>query len=289
MSVPGVLNYFIAPVSGEKAYTNINVDPITKIRDQNWAYNAISSDIRDARGKEDQFTLDTTGFEFHIEPTQMSAEDFDDERIIREKYYPEQIELIKARTGASKVLIFDHTIRRNRPDWSDDTPTTRTPVTYVHVDQTPQSLIARLHRHLPSSLVPSTLTRRHQIINLWRPIRSTVLQRPLALCDVRTVKFGSSPDFTKSGKGGDFEPTTLVYPEKEKQGETWSVKYSPDHRWFYWRAMTPDQFILIKCMDSINDGSVALCAPHTSFEDPTTPPDAPTRESIELRALVFYD
>jgi hypothetical protein len=41
--------------------------------------------------------------------------------------------------------------------------------------------------------------------------------------------------------------------------------------------------------DSIKDGSVALCTPHTSFEDPTTPKDAPTRESIELRALVFYD
>lgn len=41
--------------------------------------------------------------------------------------------------------------------------------------------------------------------------------------------------------------------------------------------------------DSIEDGSVAVLTPHTSFVDPTTPPDAPLRESIELRALVFYD
>lgn len=41
--------------------------------------------------------------------------------------------------------------------------------------------------------------------------------------------------------------------------------------------------------DSIKDGSVAICTPHTSFEDPLTPKDAKGRESIELRALVFYD
>ena len=41
--------------------------------------------------------------------------------------------------------------------------------------------------------------------------------------------------------------------------------------------------------DSITDGSVALCTPHTSFVDPTAPEDAKPRESIELRALVFYD
>ena len=42
-------------------------------------------------------------------------------------------------------------------------------------------------------------------------------------------------------------------------------------------------------MDSIQDGSVALCTPHTSFADPTAPKDAKPRESIEIRALVFYD
>ncbi|TFK48884.1 hypothetical protein OE88DRAFT_1663124 [Heliocybe sulcata] len=51
--------------------------------------------------------------------------------------------------------------------------------------------------------------------------------------------------------------------------------------------MTPDEFALIKCFDS-KDG-VAKCTPHTGFEDPWTPPDAPFRESVELRVLVFYD
>lgn len=41
--------------------------------------------------------------------------------------------------------------------------------------------------------------------------------------------------------------------------------------------------------DSIQDGTVAAFTPHTAFDDPSMPPDAPPRESIELRALVFYD
>lgn len=41
--------------------------------------------------------------------------------------------------------------------------------------------------------------------------------------------------------------------------------------------------------DSVQDGSVAVFTPHTGFQDPNSPVGAPPRESIELRALVFYD
>lgn len=91
------------------------------------------------------------------------------------------------------------------------------------------------------------------------------------------------------------------------------MKHNPNHKWKYLRSMTPDEIVLIKwsvpsfslslslkkdhihlvsppsSFDSLKDGSVALFSPHTGFQDPTTPADAPPRESIELRALVFYD
>jgi hypothetical protein len=51
--------------------------------------------------------------------------------------------------------------------------------------------------------------------------------------------------------------------------------------------MATDEVLLLKCYDSKTDGR-ARFAPHTAFADPTTPPDAPLRESIELRALVFH-
>lgn len=51
--------------------------------------------------------------------------------------------------------------------------------------------------------------------------------------------------------------------------------------------MTPDEALLLKCYDSATDGRTRF-GPHTAFVDPTTPPDAAPRESIELRALVFH-
>ena len=34
---------------------------------------------------------------------------------------------------------------------------------------------------------------------------------------------------------------------------------------------------------------VARFSPHTAFDDPNTPVESPYRESIEVRALVFFD
>ena len=112
-----------------------------------------------------------------------------------------------------------------------------------------------------------------QIINLWRPIRGPLQDAPLAVCDAGTVRFD------------ELVGSDLVYPDRV--GETYSVKYSPEHRWFYVPEMTADEILLLKCYDSETDGR-ARFAPHTAFVDPTTPAGAAPRESIELRTLVFH-
>jgi len=173
------------------------------------------------------------------------------------------------------VVLFDHTIRRRRPGVSDSAGR-RQPVSQVHVDQTVASSIARVHRHLPASDVPKLLEGRYQIINLWRPIEAPALDWPLALCDYRSV------DLEK-----DTFPVARISPEG--RGETMRVKYNENHKWMYLHGMTPEEIVLIKCADTIRDGSVAICTPHTGFSDPNTPDGAPLRQSIELRALVFYD
>lgn len=70
---------------------------------------------------------------------------------------------------------------------TEDTPDKRQPVQGVHVDQTPASAAARVHRHLPAEDVDGLLAKRFQIINLWRPIRHAAYDFPLALCDYSTV------------------------------------------------------------------------------------------------------
>jgi hypothetical protein len=114
---------------------------------------------------------------------------------------------------------------------------------------------------------------RVQIINVWRPIRGPLRDTPLAVCDARSVK----PE--------QLVASDLVYTNRV--GETYSVLFDPGHRWFYAPEMRVDEALLLKCYDSNGDGR-ARFAPHSAFTDPTTPPDALARESIEIRALVFH-
>ena len=124
-------------------------------------------------------------------------------------------------------------IRRRRPGEIDDSPDRRQPVARVHVDQTPASSIARVHRHLPASDVPKLLERRFQIINLWRPIASPAIDWPLALCDYRSV------DFKR-----DTFPVARISPEST--GETMGIQYNENHKWKYLYGMTPEEIVLIK-------------------------------------------
>ncbi|KAG6866318.1 hypothetical protein C0991_005785 [Blastosporella zonata] len=265
------VNFFVAPPAGERAY----ITSISKAgqREKNYTHESKEVVIENVRGKESGFTLDTAGFQLVRRSAEHTA--FLDDSAIQQEYYPESIELLKSVTGASKVVIFDHTIRRRRPGEFDDVPGKRQPASQAHVDQTNKASIARVHHHLPDE-ASELLKRRFQIINIWRPISHPALDWPLGLCDYRSV------DVQK-----DTAPVALVYPDRE--GETLGVKYNPNQKWKYFRGVTPEEAILIKCFDSVQDGSVAVFTPHTAFEDPTTPAGTPPRESIELRALVFYD
>ncbi|KAG1810576.1 uncharacterized protein BJ212DRAFT_1484153 [Suillus subaureus] len=268
------LNYFLAPVDGSRPYNRINADSATGKLARNFTHEPHDMQIEDVRGKEELYKLDNAGFQYGREAAKHTSFLNDDE--IEREYYPESIDLIKRVTGATRIVIFDHTVRRRRPGEAGDNPGRRQPVSAAHVDQTPAAATARVHRHLPPTEVPSLLRRRFQIINLWRPISHAAVDWPLALCDFRSVDFEQ-----------DLVPVALIYPDHE--GETFGVKYNANHQWKYLNSMTPEEFVLIKCSDSVQDGSVARLTPHTGFQDPNTPEGTPPRESIELRALVFYD
>ena len=80
-------------------------------------------------------------------------------------------------------------------------------------------------------------------------------------------------------------PTDLLYPDRA--GEIYSITYNPAQRWFYFPKMQPDEVVLIRCFDSARHGAARFSA-HGAFDDPQSPPDAPPRESIEVRTLVFF-
>ncbi|THV02828.1 hypothetical protein K435DRAFT_652520 [Dendrothele bispora CBS 962.96] len=273
-TVETTLQYFLPPPDGSRPYSDVEPTPGGRPQ-KNWVYEKHVVQIENVRGKESSVSLDTTGFQFYLnEPTKHKS--FKNDEEVQKEYYPESIELIKKLTGASRVVPFDHTIRRRDPKQDGMNPAKRQPVSGVHVDQSAQAARNRVLRHLPESESAELLKHRFQIINLWRPISHPAYDWPLALCDYRSL------DVKK-----DLVPVALVYPDRE--GETLGVKYNPEHKWKYFKGMTPDELVLIKCYDSKEDGSVSVLTPHTAFEDPSTPKDALPRESIELRTLVFYD
>ena len=227
--------------------------------------------IYDIRPIAESVSLDREGFAL-VRQNSAVSNFFDDDEVKR-VYYPEAERLIKSATGADRVFIFDHTVRRRvegAADLRDGSP--RQPAWRVHVDHTAKSGPQRVRDFIPDD-AEELLKGRVQVINLWRPIRGPLRDAPLAVCDARTVKFD------------ELVGSDLVYPHRV--GETYSVKCSPEHRWFYVPEMTADEILLLKCFDSSTDGR-ARFAPHSAFVDPTTPADAPPRQSIELRTLVFH-
>lgn len=227
--------------------------------------------VFDGRSISDSFSLDREGFALVRHPT--AVRDFYNDEEIRKVYYPAAESFIRATLRADRVVIFDHTVRR-RVDGAADIRGAgpRQPATRIHVDQTDASGANRVREHLPAE-ADELLKGRVQVVNLWRPIRGPLRDSPLALCDAASVA------------ADDLDASDLIYPNR--RGETYSVKFNSDHRWFYFPEMTADQALLLKCYDLATDGR-ARFAPHTAFVDPTTPKDAPPRESIELRTLVFH-
>jgi hypothetical protein len=268
-SIEATLNY-IAPMSERPR--NYTFDPQPGVPRSNVEPEAHIVPIHDVRPIASSVSLDHEGFAVLHHAS--AVHDFWDEDELRRTYYPEAERVIAEATGASKVFIFDHTLRRRvkgAQDWSREAP--RQPATRVHVDHTAKSGPQRV-RDFFGDDAERLLRGRVQVINLWRPIRGPLRDAPLAMCDVESV----APE--------DLVATDLVY--QHRTGETYNVKYNPSHRWFYVPEMQPHEALLLKCYDSATDGR-ARFLPHTAFEDPTAPEDVPPRESIELRTLVFHE
>lgn len=148
----------------------------------------------------------------------------------------------------------------------------------VHADQTYEAGIRRVHDQFPDD-AERLLQHRVRIINVWRPIAKPVAHHPLAVADWRTVNPSS-----------ELLPTKVIFPTRI--GWTFSVKYSPEHEWYYLGGQTPEEVVLIKCFDT--EGAqeaagkdVATYTPHTAFLDAGSPKEAPQRQSIEARCLLF--
>jgi hypothetical protein len=263
--VTSTLPFYNPPADGSAPFNFVEAPPEGQPQ-RNYSENMVDVEINDIRGRESEYTLDDNAFEA-ISNIQSDESEFTDDDRIKRVYYPEVERLIlKHVPGSNRVVVFDHTIRRSIPNAK------RGPVSRVHIDQTASSAQERVQIHVPDE-ADTLLQGRYRIINVWRPLNGPVYNPPLAFADGSSVR--------------DEDIVGVEHRYPHRTGETAGVKYNPEQRWYYWSGMTNDERILLKCYDSDKAKGPHGRVPHTAFEDPRTPEGAPSRDSIEVRALVF--
>ena len=227
--------------------------------------------IHDGRPVRDTFELDTHGFVFADHHTKVK--DFADEAERKRVYDAEVQALVRKHSGASEVVVFDHTIRLT-DDKSQRVVGARPTVKGVHNDYTERSAPVRLREIVGDAEAERRMQKRWAIIQVWRPIRGPVMIDPLGICDGRSIP----------QKG-------FIRVERRYQyrtGEVYHIAHDPSHTWYWFPKMNRNEALVFKVFDS-DETKPSRFTAHSAFDDPNTPPDAPPRESMETRTFAFWD
>jgi hypothetical protein len=233
--------------------------------------------------------------------------DYYDNSAVLTDYYPECCRLVQEMTGAAQVVAFDHNVRSNKPKVGSLTGGNKVqgPAGGVHADYSLTSAPKRV-RDLSMPLgrndtlravmdeppiaaheVDSLLEGRYAIINVWRNIATEPVQKwPLGVC------LGTSVPTE--------DIVTFQVRYADRTGENYLSTHSDSHKWVYFDRMEKDEAMLLKCWDSfgrdfankevVSSGRAvpATFCFHSAFQYPTTPPNVPDRESIEVRTIAFF-
>ena len=221
--------------------------------------------IEDARGLD--LELDAAGFVLTRHGS--AVEDFHDTALVRDAYYGEVGEVVRRMTGADAVFVYSHTIRTE--DTSDFNVAY---ARFVHCDYSLARADERRRSALEKHRGELDPARRWEFAwyNTWQPIEREVRKNPLAVIDSSTLARGDVVDYFYTGYG--------------KDGKSSMPVRNPDHEFYYFSDMATDELLFIKQLDSRPDRA-SLC-PHTSFDDPTSDPNAPPRRSIEVRMMAVF-
>ncbi|KAL6788103.1 methyltransferase [Trichoderma camerunense] len=273
---------FIEPWArrGEIPFIRTNAPTGYDYMNFNWVEHDVN--VTDARPMKQEFQLDQHGFAYRDDseggsPSMLQLLRNNNVDEVKAQYYPHVEKLIQEVTGASRVIIFDHTSRRRRPEMGAyENPTGKEqPATMVHCDQSTKGALRRLEQNVPGDL-QDVLKKRVVMINVWRPLRGPVVDWPLATMDYRSC----DPDL--------IYPTDLLDKADGYRGQTVTFGHSDKQKWYYLDGHRTDEVTLIKIWDNKNDVVGKLC-PHAAFKHPNTPIEAPPRESVEVRCFAIFD
>ena len=224
--------------------------------------------ITDARPLLSQLSVARNGFT--VLQHRSAVTDFRDTAQIEQVFMPEAVQLARQVNGAVKAFAFGPVVRTDAPGAVDGA----LPAVGAHVDYGRRT-IEDFTRAALGDEADYWLSRRVILMNFWRPL-ATVYSSPLALCDASTV---SAEDMHPSEVRGGL----MNINRQPLYG--FNLSHNPAHRWYYLPRMQPGEVFAFKLYDS--DVSQPQWTGHTAFTDPDTPPNAPPRQSIEVRTVSF--
>ena len=222
------------------------------------------------------------------------CENFYDAAEVERVFYPEMEKLLLAYfPGATDALVYNHDVfdkdyeGDRAEDQDNKNPGVNTEyANIVHNDLNDNSGRVRCRelltknlrnfgreQHYTEAQADAKMSRRFMSINLAKPME-TVRQNPFVLC--AWPSFADQPYITNY----------RVYDDRV--GETTRFTHRPDHEWYWLPDQKPTEVSMLKCYDSITDGSVSRWSFHTACIDPTAPDDAPCRKNLVVRSYVFF-
>ena len=219
---------------------------------------------------------------------------FYDAHEVERVFYPEMEKLLlEFYPDATDALVYNHDVFNKdytgdrREDQANKNPGVNANYAYlVHNDLNDNSGRVRCRELLTKNLrnfgreqryteaeADAKMSRRFLSINLAKPME-TVHQNPFVLC--AWPSFADQPYITNY----------RIYDDRV--GETTRFTYRPNHEWYWFPQQKPNEVSMLKCYDSITDGSVSRWSFHSACVDPTAPEDAPCRKNLVVRSFVFF-
>ena len=222
------------------------------------------------------------------------CENFYDAHEVERVFYPEMEELLlQFFPGATDALVYNHDVfdKHYEGDRTEDQDNkipgvNATYANLVHNDLNDNSGRVRCRELLTKNLrnfgrpqhyteaeADAKMARRFLSVNLAKPME-TVRQNPFVLC--AWPSFADQPYITNY----------RIYDDRV--GETTRFTYRSEHEWYWLPEQKPTEVSMLKCYDSVTDGSVSRWSFHTACIDPTAPDDAPCRKNVVVRSFVFF-
>lgn len=284
-STTGMLAMWNGTVDNEQPYVDYsngstNLDGLKTV-------NAVVEDIRTVSSPP---SLLTDGLQIVNNTSTLSAEQLgagdepEGKKAIEESYFDEIRQLLTNMTDCKNVFPYSFRIRQNNTTLQnfDVSRLGFNSIPIAHVDRDNVNAPQRVRDSMGEDKGDDLMKHKNWAqVNVWRPIGQAVQKWPLVFVDKRGV-----PEW-------DYDThTARVYPKNDprtssmfKNTHETVLKHDDGYLYRYVSKVRPDEALVFFSFHN----NPRLVTPHAAFWDYSSPKDAPTRHSIEVRSWAFYD